>query len=31
VLTFDGTQQYFVPDGQHRLRAIKDALKQTPT
>ncbi len=30
VLTFDGTQQYFVLDGQHRLRAIKDALKQTP-
>jgi DNA sulfur modification protein DndB len=22
VLTFDGTQQYFVLDGQHRLRAI---------
>ncbi len=30
VLTFDGTQQYFVLDGQHRLRAIKDALKQKP-
>jgi DNA sulfur modification protein DndB len=30
VLTFDGTQQYFVLDGQHRLRAIKDAIKQTP-
>lgn len=28
VLTFDGTQQYFVLDGQHRLRAIKDALKK---
>lgn len=28
VLTFDGTQRYFVLDGQHRLRAIKDALKQ---
>jgi DNA sulfur modification protein DndB len=28
VLTFDGTQQYFTLDGQHRLRAIKDALKQ---
>jgi DNA sulfur modification protein DndB len=26
VLTFDGTQQYFALDGQHRLRAIKDAL-----
>jgi DNA sulfur modification protein DndB len=30
VLTFDGTQQYFVLDGQHRLRAIKDAVKQSP-
>ncbi len=30
VLTFDGTQQYFVLDGQHRLRAIKDALKKKP-
>ena len=30
VLTFDGTQQYFALDGQHRLRAIKDALKQDP-
>ena len=30
VLTFDGTQSYFVLDGQHRLRAIKDALKQSP-
>ncbi len=30
VLTFDGTQQYFALDGQHRLRAIKDALKQNP-
>lgn len=30
VLTFDGTQAYFVLDGQHRLRAIKDALKQRP-
>lgn len=30
VLTFDGTQQYFVLDGQHRLRAIKDALKLKP-
>jgi DNA sulfur modification protein DndB len=26
VLSFDGTQQYFVLDGQHRLKAIKDAL-----
>lgn len=30
VLTFDGSQQYFVLDGQHRLRAIKDAMKQNP-
>jgi len=30
VLTFDGTQQYFALDGQHRLRAIKDALKEDP-
>lgn len=30
VLTFDGTQQYFALDGQHRLRAIKDALKRNP-
>jgi len=30
VLTFDGTQQYFALDGQHRLKAIKDAIKQKP-
>lgn len=30
VLMFDGTQQYFVLDGQHRLRAIKDALRKKP-
>jgi DNA sulfur modification protein DndB len=30
VLTFDGTQQYFALDGQHRLRAIKDAIKSNP-
>lgn len=30
VLTFDGTQQYFALDGQHRLRAIKDAIRQNP-
>lgn len=30
VLTFDGTQQYFALDGQHRLRAIKDAIKKDP-
>ena len=28
VLTFDGTQNYFVLDGQHRLRAIKEAIKK---
>jgi DNA sulfur modification protein DndB len=30
VLTFDGTQQFFALDGQHRLRAIKDAIKKDP-
>ncbi len=30
VLTFDGTQSYFALDGQHRLRAIKDAITQNP-
>lgn len=30
MLTFDGTQQYFVLDGQHRLKAIKDAIKVNP-
>jgi DNA sulfur modification protein DndB len=30
VLTFDGSQQYFALDGQHRLTAIKDAVKQKP-
>ncbi|WP_017963187.1 DNA sulfur modification protein DndB [Rhizobium leguminosarum] len=30
VLTFDGTQQYFALDGQHRLRAIKEAIKSNP-
>ena len=30
LLMFDGSQQYFVLDGQHRLRAIKDAIKQSP-
>jgi DNA sulfur modification protein DndB len=28
VLTFDGSQQYFALDGQHRLRAIKDSIKK---
>lgn len=30
VLSFDGTQQYFVLDGQHRLKAINDALAVDP-
>ncbi|WP_225847310.1 DNA sulfur modification protein DndB [Streptomyces sp. HPF1205] len=30
VLTFDGTQQFFALDGQHRLKAIKDAVKRNP-
>jgi DNA sulfur modification protein DndB len=30
VLTFDGSQQYFALDGQHRLRAIKDSIKKNP-
>lgn len=30
VLTFDGTHQFFALDGQHRLRAIKDAIKRKP-
>lgn len=30
VLEFDGSQQYFALDGQHRLKAIKDAMKQNP-
>ena len=30
VLTFDGSQSYFALDGQHRLRAIIDALKEDP-
>jgi len=28
VLTFDGTQQYFALDGQHRLKAIKEAVSK---
>lgn len=28
VLTFDGTHRYFALDGQHRLKAIKDAVKK---
>lgn len=30
VLTFDGTQQYFALDGQHRLKAIKESIKAKP-
>lgn len=30
VLQFDGTQQYFALDGQHRLKAIKEALQLKP-
>jgi len=30
VLTFDGTQQYFALDGQHRLTAIREALLKDP-
>lgn len=30
VLTFDGTQQYFALDGQHRLKAIKETIKAKP-
>lgn len=30
VLTFDGTQQYFALDGQHRLRAIKESVRARP-
>lgn len=30
VLTFDGSQSYFALDGQHRLKAIKEAVKQKP-
>jgi DNA sulfur modification protein DndB len=31
VLTLDGTHQFFALDGQHRLKAIKEAVKQDPT
>ncbi len=30
VLTFDGSHQFFALDGQHRLRAIKDAILKDP-
>jgi DNA sulfur modification protein DndB len=31
LLTFDGSQSFFALDGQHRLKAIKDALKRDPS
>ena len=31
VLTFDGTHRYFALDGQHRLKAIKDAVNKDDT
>lgn len=31
VLTLDGSHQFFALDGQHRLRAIKDAIKIKPS
>ncbi len=31
VLSFDGSQSYFALDGQHRLKAIKDAMKENPS
>lgn len=31
VLSFDQSQSYFALDGQHRLRAIKDAVKRDPS
>lgn len=30
LLTFDGTQNYFALDGQHRLSAIKEAIQENP-
>lgn len=30
VLTFDGSHQFFALDGQHRLKAIKDAIVKDP-
>jgi DNA sulfur modification protein DndB len=30
VLTLDGTQQYVALDGQHRLKAIKEAVQKNP-
>ena len=31
VLTLDGTHSFFALDGQHRLKAIKDAVKKKPS
>ena len=30
LLKFDGKQEYFALDGQHRLRSIKDAIEKDP-
>ena len=30
LLKFDGKQEYFALDGQHRLRSIKDAIEKNP-
>ena len=31
VLSFDGSQSYFALDGQHRLKAIKEAVRTDPS
>lgn len=31
VLTLDGSHSFFALDGQHRLKAIKDAMKKNPS
>lgn len=31
VIQFDGTQEYIVLDGQHRLKAIQDAIREDPS
>jgi DNA sulfur modification protein DndB len=31
VLTLDGTHQFFALDGQHRLKAIKEAVRKQPS
>ena len=30
LLKFDGRQEYFALDGQHRLKSIKDAIEKKP-